>query len=586
MADDALDARLGEETRVVRPPLSQRPPQSHMPVDVNAIAGNPASRGGGVVNGSGQAATTAAAGMGGAACRKIPGQAIPSFSHEMDLSLLDQSWKNFGGSDVALGTIAVLKSSTSGGGRHGGGGGGGGSSGGGHGGSGGGHGGSGGDGRGNCRAGSNERQVSPLVVVGLETDTISGRGSGISTRRKSSSGDDSETHTSGVGAPVFEAVRAAAAAVGLTAQGVTARAAGLVETKIDAEARKIRDCPSDFKAAPGGGRACGGDRGGGGGGDDGGGHLGPLGQGDDTPNHSDGSGRFRTWQGDVTGALSTTARLYSGGGDASTEAPLPTALLKGGDILGRSISPGTPCAPWETPPSHTMYKSQSSPDSSTPPPEGEGNLEGGGGKLSGKGSSNSSRSNRPCSPSRYRATVADVQEAFERADTRVARERERHSNGEGAGVGGVGGGVVMNGSRIGNSFGGAITGCEDQARVAKVDGGSLNVGLSAAAAAAAAAAAMTAKRGCFEEVGVSFTLTRSRCCGVALLVCRCATRSLRRFLASSLCRIVNLFFLCCLRRSVLFSRSGGFVDFDLFVWSLRSLCLFVGLSRFLFFAAS
>ena len=150
------------------------------------------------------------------------------------------------------------------------------------------------------------------------------------------------------------------------------------------------------------------------------------------------------WQGDLPGGLSSTARLYSEGNDESTGVPR-AAHLKDGGILGDSISSSTPCAPWENPPTRTLCTSRSPPASSAPPEAG--NL-GGGQQHSG--------SSRPFSPPRYRATVADVQEAFERADTRVAMERKRNSNGEGAGVdvgcrGGGGGGFITS-SRVRNGL--------------------------------------------------------------------------------------------------------------------------------------
>lgn len=504
-ADGALNASSREGAKTFRPPLSQRSPRGHMPVGVDAFSGNPASRGDGGRDGSYAAAATAAAeaaeGAGETTCRSSLGQATPPCNHEMGLSLLDQSWKNVGSADAARGPIAVVKSSASGGGRLGGGGGGGGRSSGGGGGrdNGGGGGGGDGGGRGDCRVGSNARQVSPLVGVGSVTGTINEHsGASIAAYGISSSGDDLEVYSSGagVGAPVPEAVRTAVVAL-------TAQAVGLAAASTDAQERKFRDAASDFMAARGGGRACGRGGNGSGGGDGGrggggnvGGAVGPLGRNDDTLKHSNGSGCFLPWQGDQPGALNTTARLYPGEDGSSTGAPPRPAHVKGGDILGRSISPGTPRAPtWET-----ICASRSPLDPSTPLSEAEGGL-GRGHQLNGSSSSGS----KPFSPPRYRATVADVQEAFERADTRVAMKRERNSNSEetGAGVGvvssgsggGGGGGVISSGKRAGKGFGVANTGCEDQVRALK--GGS---------AATAAATAALAGGGCFDEVRESFTL--------------------------------------------------------------------------------
>lgn len=75
------------------------------------------------------------------------------------------------------------------------------------------------------------------------------------------------------------------------------------------------------------------------------------------------------------------------------------------------------------------------PMSDTPPPEGSG--AGGTGERepprarNGNGSRLHLEGSRLISPPRYRATVADVQEAFERADTRVAKGQEQRLCGEG-----------------------------------------------------------------------------------------------------------------------------------------------------------
>ncbi|CAM9778467.1 unnamed protein product [Ectocarpus sp. 12 AP-2014] len=75
------------------------------------------------------------------------------------------------------------------------------------------------------------------------------------------------------------------------------------------------------------------------------------------------------------------------------------------------------------------------PSSGTPTPEGSGAV--GPGERepprarNGNGSRHNLEGSRLISPPRYRATVADVQEAFERADTRVAKGQEQGLFGEG-----------------------------------------------------------------------------------------------------------------------------------------------------------